>query len=81
MARSSTDVASVGDVRKVVKLIQTLYKRLDDRVGDAFEAIRKGDDDQAEFWNEHEEKIKKLNRAVNRLVDKVAELERRDHSK
>ena len=76
MSRHDLDNATVGDVRKVVKLIQAMNKRLDDRIGDAFEAFQKGDDDQINFWNEHEEKIKKLNRAVNRLISQVEALEK-----
>lgn len=67
--REDTDPATVGDIRKLLKRIKTL----EDRVGDAFEAIATGDDSQKEFWDEHEDKIARLQRSVNRLKDHTHE--------
>lgn len=59
-----------GDFRKVVKRLLALEALVDD----AFTAIAEGDANQAEFWNEHEEKLERLNRSLRRLKKQVEEI-------
>lgn len=61
MAKHDDDeVVTWGQLRKIVK-------RLDARIGEAFEAIAAGDENQAGFWDEHEDKINRLRRKINRM--------------
>jgi len=69
---ADTDPVTWGDLRRV-------YKKLDVRINEAFEAITKGDDTQAEFWNEHEELLGRVRRAHNRLRRDVAALSDHTH--
>ena len=64
MAKPDDAPVTWGEMRKI-------YKRLDTRISEAFEAIATGDDNQAEFWNEHEDKINRLTRALNRLRKEI----------
>lgn len=68
MAKPDDAPVTWGELRKV-------YKRLDARIGEAFEAIASGDDRQAEFWDEHEDKINRLTRGQNRMSKRIRELE------
>ena len=68
MKRADDSPATWGDIKLI-------YKRLNDRISDAFEAIAKGDDDQTTFWNEHEDKIGRQTRALRRLNERVDALE------
>lgn len=66
MRHEDTDLVTWGDLRKV-------FKRLDSRVDEAFDHATKLVDGQIEFWNEHEEKLERLRRAVKRMEDHVHE--------
>lgn len=66
-----SDPVTWGDFRKIVKHVRALETGL----ADAFEAITKGDGDQAEFWNEHEEKLERLRRSQNRIKKRLDALE------
>jgi hypothetical protein len=48
-----------GDLRRI-------YKKLDTRISEAYEAIAAGDQIQSDFWDEHEEKLNRLLRRMNR---------------
>lgn len=60
--------ATLGQLKKV-------YKKLDSRIDEAFDAISEGDGVQAEFWNEHEDKLERLRRRMNRLERRLQALE------
>ena len=64
MAKPDDAPVTWGEMRKI-------YKRLDNRISECFEAIAAGDGAQAEFWDEHEEKINRLSRALNRLRKEI----------
>jgi len=68
---ADSDPVSWADLRKVVRAI----RKVDQRVSECFEAVTAGDDAQAEFWNEHQDKIERLRRSVNRLTKRVESLE------
>lgn len=55
-----SDPVTWGDLRRA-------YKKLDERISEAFEAIAEGDSAQSSFWDEHEDKINRLQRAVARI--------------
>lgn len=66
---------SVDDLPVTRKQMKVLYKRLNDRIDECFDEMHKGDDEQAAFWDEHENKIERLTRALRRLQKEVKELE------
>lgn len=55
-----------GDLRRV-------YKKLDARIDECFDAVSALDNKQAEFWDEHEQKLLRINRALARLKRSVEE--------
>lgn len=64
MAKPDDAPVTWGELRRV-------YKKLDTRISECFEALATGDSEQAEFWNEHEDKIARLTRALNRLRKEI----------
>jgi len=71
MKRADDSPATWGDIKRI-------YKLLNERISDSFEEISKVDDKQAGFWDEHEEKINRHQRAIRRLENRVTELEEAD---
>jgi hypothetical protein len=71
MTHQDTDPVTWLEFRKLI----AYTKKLEARLGDAFEAISTGDETQAEFWNEHEEKINRHQRSLRRLEKRMTELE------
>jgi hypothetical protein len=69
--RPDDDPVTMGDLRKVM----TSLRKVNERVSECFEAITTGDDAQAAFWDEHEEKLNRLRRSLSRLEKRVASME------
>jgi len=68
MPRDDDSVVTWGEFKK-------FYRKLDGRISEAFEAIATGDETQGEFWNEHENKIQRHQRALKRHEDRLEALE------
>jgi len=72
MVHTDDDPVNWLEFRKLIRLV----KQLDARLGDAFEAVTRGDDTQADFWDEHEEKLNRHQRAIRRLEKRIEVLEK-----
>lgn len=70
MPRPDNDPVTWGDLKRIYKKLQ---EQLDELRSEAFAAINQGDQTQADFWNEHEEKIARLTRGLNRLKKSLEE--------
>lgn len=66
--RADDSPVTWGDLKRV-------YRKLDARIDEAFDAVNALDNKQAEFWDEHEDKLGRLNRSLTRLKRTVEELE------
>lgn len=71
MPKANDELVTWGELRHV-------YKKLDRRVTDIFVAVNDLDDKQAGFWDEHEDKIQRHQRALKRHEDRIAALESDD---
>lgn len=67
MARPDDSPATWGDVKRI-------YRKLDARIDECFDAVSALDNKQSEFWDEHEDKLGRLNRALTRLKRDVDQL-------
>jgi hypothetical protein len=71
MRHGDEEAVTWADYRRLLRRVRELETRL----GEAFEAVTTGDDAQAAFWDEHEDKINRMRRAQNRIEKRVEQLE------
>jgi len=55
------------------KMVKGELKKLDDRITECYSDMAAADDVQSGFWNEHEEKIARLNRSLRRLQKELTQ--------